>query len=350
MVVAMATTIRLQLSQSGSLPEYALALPTPDDDASMIQFHLGRLVRQLQKMDKTAEAAGAMVWLHSMRALAFPEIRSLGRQMWKELQRGIPHAPDALDGLGTVIGKALPEGARSSCDFIPIDLAPEGHQSAAEASALDEDDSRIADGVDPHSRDAEGRTQLHVAAVGSQALIRALLAAGADVNAREKNGWTPLHIAAAGNENPDVIEVLLASGADVAARDNEGRNPLHLAVARIGNSVVVKSMLAAAADPNARDVYGWAPIQAAAANGFAAAVEVLLAAGADPSVQNKDGETPLHLAAQYNENPAVIEALLAAGADPKARDKSGRVPFDYAKDNELIRGTKVYWRLDDARF
>ena len=152
MVVAMATTIRLQLSQSGSLPEYALALPTPDDDASMIQFHLGRLVRQLQKMDKTAEAVGAMVWLHSMRALAFPEIRSLGRQMWKELQRGIPHAPDALDGLGTVIGKTLPEGARSSCDFIPIDLAPEGHQSAAEASALDEDDNPIAEVETPLRR------------------------------------------------------------------------------------------------------------------------------------------------------------------------------------------------------
>ena len=127
MVVAGATVIRLQLGRSGSLPEYALALPSPDDDTAYIQLHLSRLVRELQKTNKTAEAAGVMVWRHSMRSLAYPEVRLLGRQLWKELQRGIPRAPEALEGLEAVTGWAVPDRAHSSYDFIPQDLAPEGH-------------------------------------------------------------------------------------------------------------------------------------------------------------------------------------------------------------------------------
>ena len=51
-----------------------------------------------------------------------------------------------------------------------------------------------------------------------------------------------------------------------------------------------------------------------------ASVTACLAAGSDPAAQNKSKSTPLHLAARYNENPAVIKALLAAGADPMARN------------------------------
>ena len=40
-------------------------------------------------------------------------------------------------------------------------------------------------------------------------------------------------------------------------------------------------------------------------------VTACLDAGADLAAQTKRGHTPLHRAAQFNENPAVIEALLA---------------------------------------
>ena len=59
--------------------------------------------------------------------------------------------------------------------------------------------------------------------------------------------------------------------------------------------------------------------------------------------------TPLHAAAEHNENPAVIEALLDAGADATARDDYGRIPYDYAEDNEALKGSAAYWRLNDAR-
>ena len=62
------------------------------------------------------------------------------------------------------------------------------------------------------------------------------------------------------------------------------------------------------------------------------------------------GDTPLHRAALFNKNPAVITALLDAGADPKARNADGMTPWDCAKDNEALKGSDAYWRLNDARF
>ena len=117
-------------------------------------------------------------------------------------------------------------------------------------------------------------------------------------------------------ENPAVVEALIAGGADPNARTEDGATPLHI--------VALKN-----SDPSI--------------------VEALIAGGADPNARSEDGMTPLHPAALVGD-PAVVEALIAGGADPKARDNAGRPPFDYAKDNEALRGTDVYWRLNEARF
>ena len=60
--------------------------------------------------------------------------------------------------------------------------------------------------------------------------------------------------------------------------------------------------------------------------------------------------TPLHWAAEYNENPAVIATLLDAGADPKARDLDGKTPWDYAKGREPLKGSDAYYRLSEAQY
>ena len=60
--------------------------------------------------------------------------------------------------------------------------------------------------------------------------------------------------------------------------------------------------------------------------------------------------TPLMYAAKYNENPDVITTLLNAGADAKAKSIEGKTAFDYAQNNHKIKGTKVYWDLNNARF
>ncbi len=62
-----------------------------------------------------------------------------------------------------------------------------------------------------------------------------------------------------------------------------------------------------------------------------AVIKALAAAGADPNARNEHGMTPLHVAAQFNENPAGIQALLDAGADPSMKDDDGKYPWDYAR-------------------
>ena len=62
------------------------------------------------------------------------------------------------------------------------------------------------------------------------------------------------------------------------------------------------------------------------------------------------GWTSLFHAAMYSENPEVISVLLKAGADPNAKDEFGKTVLDYAKENESIKGTPVYWKLNEASY
>lgn len=102
---------------------------------------------------------------------------------------------------------------------------------------------------------------------------------------------------------------------------------------------------------NERNKDGRTPLHLAAGNGKTPAiVKVLLRARAAPNARDKNGWTPLHLAAEFSKTPAVVEALLAAGADPAAEDKEGKTPWHYAKENAALKGTEVYWRLNDGRF
>ncbi len=56
------------------------------------------------------------------------------------------------------------------------------------------------------------------------------------------------------------------------------------------------------------------------------------------------------LAAEYNENPAVVITLLNAGADGTIKSSEGETAFDYAQQNQKLKGTKAYWDLNNARF
>ena len=78
-------------------------------------------------------------------------------------------------------------------------------------------------------------------------------------------------------------------------------------------------------------------------------ITALLDTGADLEAKMEGGWTPLHAAAEEG-SLAVVQALLDAGADPKARAEDGETPWDAAQRNEALKGTDVYWRLNDARF
>ena len=208
--------------------------------------------------------------------------------------------------------------------------------------------------------------------------VKAALAAGADVGARTEGGWTPLHVAAR-NPNPAVIKALLEAGADPDARTEDGVTPLHSAAVWNVNPAVITALIEGGADPDARTEGGTTPLHSAASirwydggdgnliSGFGnpSAITALIEGGANPGARNEYGATPLHWAAfvlkrrnhsveRYNTNPsevvAVIKALLEGGADPGAPDYDVKTPFDYAKENEALKGTDAYWLLNEARF
>ena len=135
------------------------------------------------------------------------------------------------------------------------------------------------------------------------------------MNARSQDGGTPLH-GAVRNENPAVTEALLAAGADVNARMSNGFYGL------IPGAPTIH--LVTGAELNGRSQDGVTPLHLAAGyNQNPAVTEALLAAGADVNARSISGLTPLHRAAGVNENPAVIGLLLEAGANLEARDENG---------------------------
>ena len=196
--------------------------------------------------------------------------------------------------------------------------------------------------------------------------VEALLAGGADPNGRDNFGGTPLHAVTSSNDDPAVLEALLAAGANLEARTENGGTPLHRA-ASYNNPLMIGFLLAAGANLEARDVEGHTPLHVAAdRHGTAEVIRALLSAGANTEARDEDGNMPLHTAAKYvhwafpdnlehigDDDPHAgdaIEALLAAGADPTARNAAGQTPWDLRQENEALRGSDAYWRLNDARF
>jgi len=83
----------------------------------------------------------------------------------------------------------------------------------------------------------------------------------------------------------------------------------------------------------------------------AADVGRCISQGADLEARSaKFGYAPLHVAAAFSKTPEVVKALLAAGADPSAKTEDGKTPVELVPYDSPLRGTDVYWRLNEGRY
>jgi ankyrin repeat protein len=171
-------------------------------------------------------------------------------------------------------------------------------------------------------------------------VVELLLSRGVDPNTRDGDGFTALH-AAAMSCRRETISLLLRRGADLNARDKEGNTPLHYAVACDYPQRVLPPLLKHGADPNAANARGETPLHIAAGEGRYAAAYLLLQHGADPNARDAEGNTPLHRAAA-NCHYALAQLLIQHGADVNTRNSQGKTPADLLNCPEMMR---VFKRL-----
>lgn len=126
-IVGIAAVIRVNMETHEVIPEGIFqqdTLPTTRE-LGMMQMRINRLAGQFTKMRQAADATGAMIWSYSLRCLNIGEMRPLGREMWAELQRGFPHAEEALDEGEERKGEKFNPRVWAEWAMIPVGLEPE---------------------------------------------------------------------------------------------------------------------------------------------------------------------------------------------------------------------------------
>lgn len=168
------------------------------------------------------------------------------------------------------------------------------------------------------TRDAQGRTPLHVATFARQrAAVRALLAAGADTGALEDGRYDAVTIAAVANDE-ETLRILLGHGASAKLITSRYDGTALIAAAHLGHDGVVRQLIAAGAPLNHLNNLHWTALLEAIVLGDGGAkhqrtLQALLDAGADTQLADREGHTPLQLA-QARGHESMARALLASGA------------------------------------
>ncbi|KAG8437379.1 hypothetical protein GDO86_008176 [Hymenochirus boettgeri] len=152
--------------------------------------------------------------------------------------------------------------------------------------------------VTPYSRNDQGYTPLHIAALCDQAqCIDLLIAKGAVVNATDYHGSTPLHLSCQkGHQKVSLLLLHYMACRDI--QDINGNTPLHLACT-YGQEDCVKALVYYDVNSCRIDMInekGDTPLHLAARWGYQGIIEVLLENGASTDIQNKRKETPMQCA------------------------------------------------------
>ena len=77
-----------------------------------------------QKQKRAQDAAALLVWTHTARAGMILELRGMGRELWRQLERGFPYAQEAANGIEHLTGRRM--NISGACDF-PAGFTPDPH-------------------------------------------------------------------------------------------------------------------------------------------------------------------------------------------------------------------------------
>ena len=131
----------------------------------------------------------------------------------------------------------------------------------------------------------------------------------ADVNTKDALGRTPLHIAAEKGYG-DVAMFLVENGTDVNLTEANGNTPLIFIIHKIGNLEITKRLIAKGAVVNAQNRTGETALMYAAWRGHSEIVQLLLKNRADATLKNRQGDTALTLA-ESKGHLAIVQMLQA---------------------------------------
>ncbi|MEO7242201.1 MAG: ankyrin repeat domain-containing protein [Variovorax sp.] len=165
------------------------------------------------------------------------------------------------------------------------------------------------------SRDAHGRTPLHVATFARQrTAVRALLEAGADPGAFESGRYDAVTIAAVADDE-ETLRVLLAMGASAKLVTSRYDGTALIAAAHLGHDGVVRQLIAAGAPLDHVNNLHWTALIEAVVLGDGGprhqrTLQALLDAGANTQLADREGRTPLQLAKAHGYE-AMVRALTA---------------------------------------
>lgn len=199
------------------------------------------------------------------------------------------------------------------------------------------------------TRDAQGRTLLHLAAaMGHLKMAHWLIGHGAEVDARTVQMSTPLMHASLSGKT-EMVRLLIDHGADREARDSYGRTALILVARDQGDAEMARILLAAGVDINAADRWNDTALSLAAWRGFSDLVDLLLERGARiPSEPDRKQQGFVMAISRGLER--LFDRLLP-GADLAGMDALGGSLLHVAADggSEHILGRLLEQKLDINR-
>ncbi len=113
----------------------------------------------------------------------------------------------------------------------------------------------------------------------------------------------------------------------------------------------VRRLVGSGADVNARDENGWTALMRASLlnNSNKEVIQVLIDSGADVNARDKNGWTALMFASANTSNPEVIEFLIHYTIKQGIEVDWNEI-WKLAKGNEDLKGTPVYWQINELRF